>query len=451
MAQPGINALSPISADSTSVGAADKYRSDADAHSWVSLDSKKWETDAASRSPDQYQSDANERFGSPSAASPMSATSNEGGDGGGGGRVGRVDSLVGSTRRKKETRGGRRGRPARSPHSDYDTDEDEEDGSFDYRRAEDEVTSVGSRSADTDAYASRLLKEATNGGKGGATRGDAEYYPVRQRYGFFSILISLAQVFLLVVLMTLCGVAPLEVNPLIGPYPDALSEWGGKNPYLISRAGQWWRILTAPFLSVGAAHMLLNVAAQLEAAAFFEREWGSGRWIVLYMASAAGGTILGCIVDPDSVSVISTPALVGLFGAKLSEILCCYFFEQDKRQLEGWRPPPGSEQIGGVLCWSTLLTLLGLAPYMEFSAIGGGAIGGFVVGMVVFSCNIRKPFYAITWFLSGFILTLIYFTTTVLYLLFKTKPNQDLLDACEYYRDVYEENYDCECAWMFEW
>ena len=157
-----------------------------------------------------------------------------------------------------------------------------------------------------------------------------------------------------------------------------------------------------------------------------------------------------CLFDPDTVSVMSTPALVGVFGAKLSEILCQALFEQDKRKLEGWRPPPGSEQIGGVLCWMAITGLLGLAPFLDVSGLLGGFVAGFFMGMIIFSCNIRSPCQAIGWFCVGFIITLLLFIVATGWVLFEVEPNGDLLDACEYYRAVYLEDYDCDCAWMFE-
>ena len=56
-------------------------------------------------------------------------------------------------------------------------------------------------------------------------------YIVKQARGYLSILFSLVQIGILITMMVQCGIAPMKMNPMIGPYPDALSYWGGKNSY----------------------------------------------------------------------------------------------------------------------------------------------------------------------------------------------------------------------------
>ena len=46
-----------------------------------------------------------------------------------------------------------------------------------------------------------------------------------------------------------------DYSPMLGPYPDALSEWGGKNSPMIVEDGQWWRLLTPILLHAGLIHL----------------------------------------------------------------------------------------------------------------------------------------------------------------------------------------------------
>eukprot|EP00587_Corethron_hystrix_P009807 CAMPEP_0113297542 /NCGR_PEP_ID=MMETSP0010_2-20120614/358_1 /TAXON_ID=216773 ORGANISM="Corethron hystrix, Strain 308" /NCGR_SAMPLE_ID=MMETSP0010_2 /ASSEMBLY_ACC=CAM_ASM_000155 /LENGTH=225 /DNA_ID=CAMNT_0000150443 /DNA_START=64 /DNA_END=738 /DNA_ORIENTATION=- /assembly_acc=CAM_ASM_000155 len=100
-----------------------------------------------------------------------------------------------------------------------------------------------------------------------------EVYFVKQSYGYFAILFSIIQVFVLAGMTAMCGIAPIDVNPMIGPYPDSLSLWGAKNAYAILVRNEWWRPLSGSMLHVGVVHLFCNAAVQLETAAFFEREW----------------------------------------------------------------------------------------------------------------------------------------------------------------------------------
>ena len=69
---------------------------------------------------------------------------------------------------------------------------------------------------------------------------------------------------------------------------------------------------------------------QLETGLFFEKEWGSVHWLVIYLASGVGSTILlSVILMPVAVSVSSSGAVMGLFGGKLAEV----FLRACERQL----------------------------------------------------------------------------------------------------------------------
>lgn len=130
---------------------------------------------------------------------------------------------------------------------------------------------------------------------------DIDY--LKQKYGIATVFVSVLQLFFLTIILSLCGVAPFMVNPTIGPYPDALSALGAKNSYLIIEGHEMWRFLVAPLTSASVIHLLFNLVVQLEAGAFFEREWGTLHWVCIYISSSFGSTIFSTIFNPDSVTV----------------------------------------------------------------------------------------------------------------------------------------------------
>ncbi len=133
-------------------------------------------------------------------------------------------------------------------------------------------------------------------------RGDDLNY-MQQKYGNMSIIISVIQLFFLVMVLALCGFAPMSINPAIGPYPDILSMIGATNSYAILKQGQIWRYFTTPFISAGILHFLCLIGIQLELGAFFEREWGSGAWLVIYIASAFGSAMCDSAFNNYGISV----------------------------------------------------------------------------------------------------------------------------------------------------
>lgn len=132
-------------------------------------------------------------------------------------------------------------------------------------------------------------------------RGDDLNY-VKQKYGRMSILFSTIQLFFLTMVISACGFAPITINPAIGPYPDVLSTVGGTNSYLILRQGQLWRFFTSPLMSAGILHFLCVAGIQVELGAFFERDWGSRSWLIIFIASAIGSAMCDCVFNSDGVS-----------------------------------------------------------------------------------------------------------------------------------------------------
>lgn len=146
---------------------------------------------------------------------------------------------------------------------------------------------------------------------------------------------------------------------------DALSEWGGKNAVNILDDGEAWRLLTPILLHAGVIHLFCNIAVQLETGAFFEREWGSVNWLIIYLTSAIGSSTLSVICMPNSVSVGSSGAVMGLFGGKLAELIC--------RACESTKTPQAKvaasvrkEQLGGTLCAVTLVMAFSFIPFGTF-------------------------------------------------------------------------------------
>ena len=110
---------------------------------------------------------------------------------------------------------------------------------------------------------SSLMNHQYNGSERLVTEEEEEVYIVKQRWGYCSIFFSIVQTIVLAIMMIQCGIAPLSINPMIGPYPDVLSEWGAKNAVLIIDDGEWWRLITPIFLHAGVIHLLCNVAVQV--------------------------------------------------------------------------------------------------------------------------------------------------------------------------------------------
>lgn len=272
---------------------------------------------------------------------------------------------------------------------------------------------------------------------------ETDVYYVKQRRGYFSIGFSMIQTLVLGVMMWQCGVAPLDVNPMIGPYPDALSYWGAKNSVLIIDDGETWRLLTPILLHAGIIHLLCNVAVQLDTGAFFEREWGSGKWLLIYLSSAVGSSCLSTIFMPGQISVGSSGSCCGLFGAKLAEVFCrvCEA-RRTKQQRIGHEVR--MEQCRGVICSVVIIAIFSFIPYVDWAAHLGGFLAGIVVGLMVFAFSIDNRCWRGIWFLVGAVLSIILFAVSLNRMYNEVDPPEEMRDVCEYYRRFFPD-YECNC------
>lgn len=232
---------------------------------------------------------------------------------------------------------------------------------------------------------------------------------------------------------------------MVGPYPDALSEWGGKNAVLIVEDGEWYRLVTPILLHAGVIHLLGNVAVQLEMGHFFEKEWGSLRWIIIYIGSAFGSSILSVICMPQAVSVGSSGAVMGVFGAKLAEvILRACERKATKQQRIGHEVR--QEQCFAVTCSVIVVMLFSFIPYVDWAAHLGGLVAGFVIGIVMFATEVESHFLKVAWILVGVAATLITFAVSLDYMYDEGNVEivEELRDVCGYYTENFED-YECNC------
>jgi len=275
--------------------------------------------------------------------------------------------------------------------------------------------------------------------------GDDDYFKTRQDVAYCTIGLTAVQLLVLMLQLAMCGIAPFDVNPMIGPFPDAFSLWGGKNPYKMLEENEWWRMVTPALLHVGILHLAANVFCQMSAVALFEREWGWFSWSFIFIASTVGCSAFSNWFDPDTVAVGSSGSLMGLFAAKLAQVVTLSFFDtkegidvDDVIQLD---------QLSSVLCGLTLVSLLGSFTYIDWSGNMGGLLAGFLAGICVFSSSIDGCCWRFWWFLLGFT-SMIGSIGYIIYLYVETgEPEEELTDVCNYFRNLMTEGYECGCMW----
>ena len=80
--------------------------------------------------------------------------------------------------------------------------------------------------------------------------------------------------------------------------------------------GQWYRLLTNPFLHANIEHIAFNMFTLAIVGAPVEAAFGKARFLALYLVSALGGSVASYLLSTSGqISVGASGAIFGLFGA----------------------------------------------------------------------------------------------------------------------------------------
>jgi membrane associated rhomboid family serine protease len=136
-------------------------------------------------------------------------------------------------------------------------------------------------------------------------------------------------------------------------------------------SGEWWRLLTAPFLHAGLWHVGLNMLALWVLGGQLEPLLGRWHFVTVYLLSALGGATASYLFSsPTTLSVGASGAVFGLLGS---------FFVALRRL---------DRDVSGVVALLAINVALGFAfPGIDWRA----HLGGLVVGAVVTAAFVYAP------------------------------------------------------------
>jgi rhomboid protease GluP len=149
---------------------------------------------------------------------------------------------------------------------------------------------------------------------------------------------------------------------------DAIVDAGALERSAVA-AGEYWRLLTAPFLHGGAEHFISNAVALFILGMVCEHAFGRSQYVILYLTSALAGSLLSLILNPGP-SVGASGAIFGLQGAAI------VLFRRHRERLL-----MRDRRIGLVLLAWALYAIVGgfFTPYIDNGAHLGGAVAGALV------------------------------------------------------------------------
>jgi len=168
------------------------------------------------------------------------------------------------------------------------------------------------------------------------------------------------------------------VGPLTGPLQPSIATlvaMGGLARSLVI-AGDWYRLLSAPFLHIDIMHLLLNCVALFVAGLRYEHLVGRAWFGLIYAAGAVCGSLGSLMFNGASiVSVGASGAITGLFAAMLVT----------SRHFPVGRLRATLQRNAIYVLIPALLPLTGAlsGKKVDYGAHFGGAVGGVAAGLLI--------------------------------------------------------------------
>ncbi len=143
----------------------------------------------------------------------------------------------------------------------------------------------------------------------------------------------------------------------------------GANAADLVDAGQYWRLISANFLHVGIAHLLINGYSLYVLGMQTEAVYGPRRFVTIYILSGVSGAIFSYLFT-HGLSAGASTSLFGLFAA-----LVVFFYKQRKLLASS------SQQLIRLGVTLAVNIYLGLTPGSHIDNYGH--LGGFVGGLIL--------------------------------------------------------------------
>ncbi|OUM59421.1 hypothetical protein PIROE2DRAFT_35230, partial [Piromyces sp. E2] len=150
-----------------------------------------------------------------------------------------------------------------------------------------------------------------------------------------------------------------------------LSDICGMGGFEENKANQWVRFIVPIFLHCGIIHIMINLIFQIRTGIQMERDFGTWRMLIIYMASGIFGFAFGADISYAVPSVGCSGALYGL--------LACLFLDL----VQNWKliVNPKKELVKMVVIIVFSLGV-GLLPLIDNFAHVGGFITGIFSGLI---------------------------------------------------------------------
>ncbi len=165
----------------------------------------------------------------------------------------------------------------------------------------------------------------------------------------------------------------LTANPFtfLSPSDQSLFLLGATGTYPILFFHRWWTLVSASFLHGSILHIFFNMAALRQLGPFVVREYGSSRFIIIYVLSGIAGFAVSTLAGVP-FTIGASASLCGLIGAILyyGKSRGGFYGQAVYKQATGW--------VIGLVIFGLLFP--GINNWAHGGGIAAGALIGFLSG-----------------------------------------------------------------------
>ena len=204
-----------------------------------------------------------------------------------------------------------------------------------------------------------------------------QFNRARGSYGSYTALVSWAIVAANILVFAMDGILSGSGSPInggSGPLSQAGAVYG---PAVAD--GEWWRLITAAFLHLGALHILFNMYALWLFGPIMEQMYGHVEFAVIYVLCALGGNVLTILAAPDQPALGASGAIFGLFGL-------AFVVSRRRHLLLGPEARAMLSRVGTLLVLNVIITFS--VPNISWTGHLGGLAVGAVIGLLLAPVNV---------------------------------------------------------------
>lgn len=179
-----------------------------------------------------------------------------------------------------------------------------------------------------------------------------------------------------------------------------LVKLGGKFTPSIVLDYHLFRLIVPIFMHGGIFHLFFNMLIQFRFALAYEKDWGSIRFLLSYFLSGIGGCLLSAVALYNSVSVGASGALMGIFGTKISYVICKWNMFDPREKLF---------QLLNAGMVIMLTMFFSFNPNVDWAGHLGGLYVGFFLGFALFMNSIQTKWLKFFALFVGLFMTIVFF------------------------------------------